>query len=505
MIRRNSMRKMRTTLASVALLLALVLSVSGVAAINPGQGSSTIAVMNIETGQANVVPVLNAQSGAVAETLAGFTLEPYGSKLVASSEWTVGNGFIGSMTLFSDKQLATVALLGWSGGDAPDGRKNATYVGSSEPSGALYFPDANITPSFYSFLAIQNTGGADVEITMTYYRDDGTQTAQVVDTIPASGQHSYDLSDPSDPMVPDLLALVSSTQWKGSVYVEATDPPMEPVLAGVAVRQWVKWAGSYSGFADGATDLYFPVITRRINSLGWFQYTSVQLFNTQPTTTTIDMEFRDIDGNVVNKASPCSYSYDVGERQFFSFTTHELYPGMMTADCLNFGTQFDGSLYISATQQMVGVANNIRIQRDSVGTYEASFEGSDEILLPIVYKKQASSGGAWRIFSNILLMNLDDTNPTDVTVEFYDTSGNLLLTLNDGGPGGAERLEPLSPIALNTRYGGNRHVPSDYNALPYNYQGAARITSTGEPVVAVVDTLWVGNQSGGGSYNGYNP
>lgn len=498
------MRKMRTAMATVALLLALVVGVSGVGAISPGQGSSAIAVMNAGTGEANVVPVLNYQSGDLAETLPGFTLDESGSKLVLPATWTVANGFIGSMTLYSDKELASVALLTFAGGDAPDGRKNASYAGSSVPSGAIYFPDANITPSFYSVLAVQNTGGADVEITMTYYRDDGTQTAQIVDTIPASGQYTYDLSDPLDPKVPDLLALVSASQWKGAVYVEATDPPAEPVLVGASVRHWTKWAGSYLAFTEGGTDLYYPVITRRINSEGWFQYTSVQLFNTQPTTTTIDLEFRDIDGNLVNKASPCAYAYDVGGRQFFTFTTHELYPGMMDSACLNFGTQFDGSLYISATQDMVGVANNIRVQRDSVGTYEASLAGSDEILLPIVYKKQASQGGPWQVFTNILLMNLDDTNPTDVTVDFLDTDGNVLLTFNDGGVAGAERLEPLSPVALNTKYGGNRHLPSDYDVLPYNYQGAVRITSTGEPVVAVVDTLWTGAASGGASYNGYN-
>lgn len=499
------MRRMKVCATTAAVLLSLVVTVSGVIAIDPGQGNSHVVLMNAENSAASVVPVLMHQSGNLAENLPGFDLNGYGSKVLLPSSWTVGSGFIGSMTAYSDKELASTALLTWTGGDAPDGKSNASYIGSSEPSGELYFPDANITPSFYSALSVQNTSGDSVEVTLTYYRADGSQTAQIVDDIPGEGQHTYDLSNPSDPTVPDLLTLVGSSQWKGAVYVQATDPLDDPVLVGVAVRHWKKWSGAYRAFSAGGTDLYFPVITRRINNKGWFQYTSVQLFNTQPTTTTISMEFRDEGGTLVNNSDPkCNnYQFDVGGRQFFSFTTHQQYPGLqMDADCLNFGTQFDGSLYVSATQDMAGVANNIRMQRDMVGTYKAALGGSDEILLPAVYRKQASPGGNWKIFSNILLMNLDDTLTTVVTVDFLDRGGNVLLTFNSDP---AEKLYPMSPLVLNTKYGGQNHIPSDYDQLGYAYQGAVRVTSSGGiPIVAVADTIWTGASAGGASYNGEN-
>jgi hypothetical protein len=486
-----------------AVLVSVMMTVTGAGAIDPGQGSSHIVLMNagLDPGSdtASVVPVLLDQMGDE-EPLPGFTLNEFGSRHLSADDWTVGDGFIGSMVAYSASEMAAVALLEWTGGDAADGQTNAAYLGTAQPSAELYFPDANITPSFYSILAVQNTSQDPVEITMTYTRNDGTQTAVIVDTIPGSGQYAYDLSSSGDPRVPDLRTTVGSIEWKGAVHVRSTNPLDDPVLTGAATRHWRQgWSAAYQAFTSGSSDLYFPVITRRINSKGWFQYTSVQLYNAADTATTIDLTFRDKGGNAVNIPG-CVYSFDVGGKEWFSFTTHENWPGLwITTPCLDFGTQFDGSLHVHATGDMLGVANNLRVQRDMVGTYNAAFGGTDELLLPAVFKK--GSGSTWQLFSNILMMNLDPVNTTVVAIQWLDRGGNVLGTWNDPVD---ELLYPLSPIALNTKWGGHNHDPSDYDFLGDQFEGAIRVTSSGGiPIVAVVDTIWGGN-TGGASYNAEN-
>jgi len=177
----------------VAVLAVLLISSVAVAQYpgqGVGQGSSDIWVMNLdETLDAGVVASYVNQNG-VSDSTVGGTIAPLGNTSFPASSSGLANDWLGSMVLFSDRELASVAELHWQNVPTGDGWSGAAYSGYSEGVNELFFCHIAKTPHAKSISTIQCVDTVPCEVFMTYRDRDGVEVAgnPFVETMPADPQ-----------------------------------------------------------------------------------------------------------------------------------------------------------------------------------------------------------------------------------------------------------------------------------------------------------------------------
>ena len=177
------------------------------APVAPGAMTSQIVVFNPDTsGSATVQIDVYNSAGTVAYTTTE-SVSPNGAKMITLPNSLDAN-FQGNAVISSDKNVQAIAL-------AANGNNNAreAYEGTSAPATNLVFPFArhlaNNTQN--SILAIQNTTTFNADVTITFYRADGTQAHQQVTTIPAH-----------QPLYLNTNAIFPGTTFTGSITLDST-------------------------------------------------------------------------------------------------------------------------------------------------------------------------------------------------------------------------------------------------------------------------------------------
>ena len=462
---------MRTkVLAGTIAVLAVILLTSVAVAQYPvqtiGQGNSDIWVMNLdETDVANVVASYVDQDGNVDASVGG-PIASMGNTSFPAASSGLGNNWLGSMVLFSDKPLASLAELYWQNVPTGDGWSGAGYSGYSEGANDLFFPYIMKTKHQRSIATIQCVDTVDCDITMVYRDRDGNLVAGTYqDTIEPDSQESYDPWD-LNPNVPSLPA-----GWFGALRVTSAQD-----IAGVVVMHWRQgYASAYNSFVPADdTEIYMPFIKRRDFTGSWggvSDWSSIIVQNMATYPITVYHSYYDRTGGAplltFSDTIPALASQGYNTRYGINGLTPEIYNPL--------GNRFLGSAIVTSTDPIVAACSTIRVPLGGLaGSYQGSPGGSGKLIFPRLYRTK--NGGAWTGYSGLIVQNLDPDNSADVHVEFLDSDGTLGVQFDDTIPANASH-------GYNTRYDADQPA-GIFNGLGTNWSGSAIITT--DNVVGIV-------------------
>jgi hypothetical protein len=496
--------------ALVVVALMLCATVVPVLADNPGTGNSDFVIQNIDASEALVSVDYYDQTGANDAAETPITIAGHGSMVFKANTLPVGDGWIGSAVVASDKQIAAVTNITWDTGfgNADDSRTGESYSGTYTPGQDLYFPYATVKPvgsmagklMRFSQITIQNAGGADAHVQIYYYKStDGSQTGPIADTIAMGRSKTYNLSTPGG-KVPNL-----GGDWQGAVYVHSDDQP----IAGVVDTHWSQfsyqqWASIYEGAAAGGTTLYAPSVFRVDRTSDpavgtWVRSTNLMVQNTGSSDANVKIQFFE-SGSATPK---WEINDTIGPKRMGEYHTRfgsPTNPGSYPAGAFgtNLGNAFFGSAVITCSngQPLAAVVHTFWHQAvdNAASSFTAIPAGATDLYIP--YAPRVVTGGVWNESSKIAIQNLS-ADAASITMTYYKLDGTQALALTDTIPGN-------SGDAYSTRFGSDTHSKpaSDFNALGANYTGGVHIHST-KPIVAVVNLaerpLW------SATYNAYVP
>lgn len=302
-----------------------------------------------------------------------------------------------------------------------------------------------------SDIRLMNLGSSDASVVLTFYDTEGNVDATINATLsanrPASwNQLYYPASLPSG--------------WYGSVVVSSNQP-----LAAI-VNEYTSpnlESASYTGSESGGTAVYLPSILKN----AWTWTTTFAVQNVGSGTTTITVEFRDMSGTLVD-----TDTYDVPANA-------SVYCNQGADDEL--GSFFAGSAKItSSAQPVVAVVNEDSTYYDTM-SYNGFTSGSTSLYLPSILKWYFS----WS--TDIRMMNVG-TSSTTATLSFRDLEGN-------------ETYSTDVPLAPDQPWAANQHLDT---TLPSSWAGSVRITTTGQPVVAIVNEVAQDPSYGSGKSMAYS-
>jgi len=427
-----------------------------------GQGSSDIWVMNLHTTEdANVVASYVDQEGTPDATVGG-TIDPLGNTSFPAATSGLGNDWLGSMVLYSDRELASIAELFWRNVPSGDGWSGASYIGYSEGANDIFFPYVMMTKHQRSIVTIQCVDTVDCEVSMVYRDRDGVEVTgnPFTETIEPDSQESFDLWDNTlNPNVPTGL----SDPWFGSMRVTSAQD-----IAGAVVMHYRQgYAAAYNPFVPASdTKIYMPFVKRRNFGGVWrgdSDWSSIVVQNMATYAISVTQTYYDRDG--VSKLTfsdtiPALSSQGYNTRYGINGQTPEVFDPL--------GDRFLGSVIITSDDPIVGVCSTIRVPSDGLaGSYQGFPEGSGKLVFPRLYRTK--NGTFWTGYSGMVVQNLDPDDAVDVHVEFLNADGTLGVQFDDNIPANSSH-------GYNTRF--DADVPaSTFNPLGDNWSGAAIITT----------------------------
>ena len=452
--------------AALTLLLIASIALASYPSQSIGQGSSDIWVMNLnETEVANVIASYIDQDGNV-DTSVGGPIAPMGNTSFPAASSGLGDNWLGSMVLFSDKPLASLAELYWQNVPIGDGWSGASYYGYSEGFNDLFFPYVMMSRHQKSIAIIQCVDTVDCEISMTYRGRDGVEATgnPFLDTIEPDSQESYDLYDPTlNPNIPSALPF----GWFGAMRVTS-----DQKIAGVAVMHYRQgYAAAYNPFepADD-TEMYCPLVKRRNFGGAWLSqsdWTSIVVQNMATYPITIYHSYYDRTGGApvltFSDTIPALSSQGYNTRYGLDGQTPEVY------DPLGY---FIGSVVVTSTDSIVGTCTTVRYPSGGLAASHQGFPGGvSKLTFPRLYRTK--NGPMWTGYSGVVVQNLDTGGDADVHVQFLNADGSVGVEFDDTIPS-------YSSHGYNTRY--DADVPaSTFNALGDNWSGPVIVT-TDNPV-----------------------
>jgi len=460
-------------LGGIVAVLAVLLISSVAVAQYPGQavgqGSSDIWVMNLdETLDAGVVASYVNQDG-VSDSTVGGTIAPLGNTVFPASSSGLANDWLGSMVLFSDRELASVVELFWQNVPTGDGWSGASYVGYSEGFNDLFFPYVMMNPHQRSVVSIQCVDTVECEISMTYRGRDGVEATgnPFLDTIEPDSQESYDLYDPTlNPNIPTALP----SGWFGAMRVTS-----DQKIAGVAVMHYRQgYAAAYNPFepADD-TEMSCPLVKRRNFGGLWrsqSDWTSIVVQNMATYPITIYHSYYNRTGGApvltFSDTIPALSSQGYNTRYGLDGQTPEIYDPL---------GQFIGSVVVTSTDPIVGTCTTVRYPSGGLAASHQGFPGGvGKLTFPRLYRTK--NGPMWTGYSGVVVQNLDTGGDADVHVQFLNPDGSVAVEFDDTIPS-------YSSHGYNTRY--DADVPtSTFNVLGDNWAGPVIVT-TDNPVGVV--------------------
>lgn len=330
-----------------------------------------------------------------------------------------------------------------------------------------------------SSFQVQNLGTADASILMYYYDQNGNLAT--MDTDPDTGS-AYANPDSDTVGVGEsntYYPIHAASGFNGSVVVSSSEPIA--VISQVMVTTGAKSYGSYVGFQQGATTIYFPILQK---NNGTSKNTST--FNVQNTgSTAVDYTIHFVPAPGGGYATPAditetgvavgaSKSYNLEDRPEFSAMAK--WVGSATVTVVD-----------TANDSIAGVANMIAKQYEpnayQLSTYNAFTGGSTTVVLPLI--QENNSGNR----TSINCQNIHPSTTTEVTVTYTPETGSAAKT-----PQVISGVDP-NEAAI---------VVQDYQGTT-KFVGSAVVTSNpAVPMVCVVN-IQKPSVARASSYEGFDP
>ncbi len=311
----------------------------------------------------------------------------------------------------------------------------------------------------------QNTGSAAAQVTAIYYNTGGTAEYNRNRTVNSRGSYNFKAADAQ-----------LGDNWNGSMVLQSDNE-----LAAVAEVKYTggsfddgKETDAYTGYAVGATQLYFPFVAYASN-----QYTVVTVQNTEDTAVTIQMTYTNRDGNV-DFANVSSTIPALGSKSFAMNTPGQNgVPNLTQTSFYSQNGYWNGAVKVVAQngKKIAAVASN-HWNFWSVA-YNGAPGGAQTNYVPSAERRNSTAQGqGWRGFSVITVQCVSNST-CNSRLRFYNaTNGNLDLTLTKNINSGAA-------IAANTRTGGD-FAASAYNVLGNAWAGSVVVDTTNGTQVSVI-------------------
>ncbi len=242
----------------------------------------------------------------------------------------------------------------------------------------------------------------------------------------------------------------ASNAWYGSVSITSDRNVVAVGRPHVGSRVM-----TYGSFASGSPTSYLPMLFK--NAWGGSYDSAYYVQNVDSAHDAhVTVRYYDTAGNL-----SCTKPVDT----IPPLSSHGTWVPSEPASCLPVGW-VGGAVVTSEDYPIVTVA------RPHVGsavmTYNGFAAGSTTAYLPMLFKN--SFGGSYD--SAFYVQNLDDSHDAHVTIQYYDTGGNLTCT---------KPVDTIPPLSSHGTW-----VPSEpVDCLPVGWVGGAVVTSSDYPIVAV--------------------
>jgi hypothetical protein len=299
---------------------------------------------------------------------------------------------------------------------------------------------------------VQNLSSSTANIVVKYYNQDGTKAiADVSASIGPMGSKTYFPIDAAD-------------GFNGSVVVEGDQPI---VAIANTLGNNPQYTAATESFAAGATEIGLPLIMR--NNGGYFTWFNVQ--------------------NAGSGDASVTVQYVPGSDGTSHSETATIKPGAAKTfnqrDVSQLGAKFVGSAVVTSNQPIVATVMQVGESFKNMLGYNGFTGGSDTVSLPLI---MANNGGYYTGFQ---VQNVG-TAATNVTV-----------TYGPGGPGST--FSPTSETASLDPGKSTTFLQNGGQWAGQTYVGSATITTSGQPVVAIVNQVKQTGVAVGTAYNGFDP
>jgi hypothetical protein len=492
------MKASKRLLFVVVLIATVIATTLGASAqgINPGSGSTDARVMNLNPNSGDPAITVTAgyinQSGTVDMTKTKSLASLASDDFLASASG-LPDGWLGSMVLSSTGEVAALGTTTYTGGSAP--ASVGSYRGFDVGATSIYFPNLQQRPNQFSMVAVQNADTGTAEISIYYYARNGTPYAgnPITDSIPQGAQRTYDLSQKGVGKVPNLgITTPPGDGWIGAMRVVSTNGKQ---LVGAVANFNPTYSTAYPAALQGATTLYFPAITRRVQTSGWLQFSGTIVQNLS------DSQNANVHVYVTNRQGGAVFDFTdiIPPLSAHGYNTRfqaDTPAGVWAAFTAAMGDNFNGAMYVTSDQNIVGLTDQQSLVTGYVGqfSYLGEAAGGNNMFAPQVFRQTCTETTCQKS-TGVIVYNPDPSNTATVQVKFIANSGAVLYEFPDTIPA-------RSSHGYNTRLQANTppaHFEPLKAALGNNFQGAVWVVSD-RPVIGVAQHF-VPNE--GDAYNGY--
>jgi hypothetical protein len=330
-------------------------------------------------------------------------INPGGSQEVSiSSLDAIANGFIGSAIVVADQPIAGVAMV-----ERNDLYRLMIYRAVSHGHESMLLPRiSRNAQGWNSIMAVQNVGNAMADIEITYVSSSGEITHVIEQGIAPGAMYAVDaiyISELGD----SFTGWAQITSNGGTITAMALEEQSNRDVG-----------AAYNAVALGPQLLLSPRQQKDVD--GW--YSNTILVNDIGSEVNFSMDYVDQLGASIwmddNTIGSDILIYD-------------------TADLSGIPAGFNGGLFVSADQPLVGLATWNKPDQKVGDTYAAAglISGTaSKIIFP--YAPHSESN----LLSTELSIQNSGTETAEVTLKFVDKNGNVVYTLTDSIPAGGVNL-----------------------------------------------------------------
>lgn len=418
--------------------------------------TSCFQVQNLNASQSATIAISYYAKGVAAPTIVNDSVPAAGSKTYCPLS-AVSEGFDGSVVISSDVEVAAIANVSGAETGTPNWTSyNASYTGFTSGATTVNLPLLFKNNSgFDTFFNVQNTSLTDAAAVTVNYSDGVSANAN----IPPGQAHTFRQADEAHTQAV-FAATITSNQPIVATVIEV-GPSNMPMLFG------------YNGFTSSSTNPVMPLV--QANNSG---YTSgIQVQNTGGTSTNVTLTYYP-----ATDGTQCTETHAIAPGASATFALYSWEPGDANTDdtCVN-GEKFIGSARVTGNSAGVGLVAIVN-QHAFGGNKGASYgafdpaNATDTVVMPLIMDRNSDY---WTGFN---VQNVGAA-ATTVNCTFANTGYTASATL--------QPYEALNDI--------------QWNSIAPGYVGSAVCTSTGQPIIGVVNELRnVGTQDTLLTYEGAN-
>ena len=358
-----------------------------------------------------------------------------------------------------------------------------------------------------SFGRVMNVGSGPAAVVVQYI--DGNGNVAATRNVSSLAQYGATTISPSAGDVTPALP----SGWSGSVIASSDQP-----LVGLTYINWTGGGGGY-GFKQDATglvaddkhsadynattapsdNLFFPSVARRPEEAG-----KVYVQNTNPpggASATAYYYFYDRNG-VAFGGNPVIRTIPAGAQVTLDLFDLTANPELNNPYFTNAPeTGWLGSIYVTATQPIAGVAIHTWFYGSFAYTGKPRSSASTNVLFPKVVRRCLSTQGCVNAASStepnftdstgVVCANTSETQPASITITFTNRAGTVESTYSD-------TIAPLSSKGYNTRFGGALSIAARDNIRGLDlggtsstpaFVGSAQVTSS-QPLICIAKQIY---------------